>query len=193
MPVPEFVARLRAHIGHDLLWLSSATAVVLDDSGRVLLGRRSDTGTWDLPGGIVDPAEQPADAAIREVFEETGVVAVPERLLAVTVSRPFSYPNGDEVQYLDLVFRCRPIGGEARVNDSESTEVGWHALDSLPEVSERTHNFLAQAMADNAATAFTFSGGPAAMLDAGGPAGRHADSLQPPASAITPESAVLTT
>ena len=158
MPIPEFVARLRAHIGHDLLWLSSATAVVLDDDGRVLLGRRSDTGTWALPGGIVDPAEQPADAAIREVFEETGVVAVPERLFAVTVSRPFSYPNGDQVQYLDLAFRCRAIGGEARVNDSESTEVGWHALDSLPEVSERTNDFLAQALAGDAATAFAFSG-----------------------------------
>jgi 8-oxo-dGTP pyrophosphatase MutT (NUDIX family) len=166
MPVPEFVARLREHIGHDLLWLSSATAVVLDDDGRVLLGRRSDTGTWALPGGIVDPAEQPADAAIREVFEETGVVAVPERLLAVTVCRPFGYPNGDQVQYLDLAFRCRPIGGEARVNDSESTEVGWHALDSLPEVSERTSDFLAQALADSAATAFAFSGVPAILGEA---------------------------
>jgi len=158
MPIPEFVSRLRMHIGHDLLWLSSATAVVLDDRGRVLLGRRADTGTWALPGGVVDPAEQPADAAIREVFEETGVVAVPERLIAVTVSRPFSYPNGDEVQYLDLAFRCRAIGGEARVNDAESTEVGWHDLDSLPEVSQRTHNFLAHATADNAAAAFAFSG-----------------------------------
>ena len=166
MPIPEFVARLREHIGHDLLWLSSATAVVLDDDGRALLGRRSDTGTWALPGGIVDPAEQPADAAIREVFEETGVVAVPERLFAVTVSRPFSYPNGDQVQYLDLACRCRAIGGEARVNDSESTEVGWHALDSLPEVSERTSNFLAQAMAGNAATAFAFSGVPAILGEA---------------------------
>ncbi len=158
MPVPEFVARLRVHVGHDLLWLSSATAVVLDDHGRVLLGRRSDSGTWALPGGIVDPAEQPADAAIREVFEETGVVAVPDRLITVTVSRPFSYPNGDHVQYLDLAFRCRAIGGEARVNDSESTEVGWHAPDSLPEVSERTRSFLAQALADNPETAFNFSG-----------------------------------
>jgi 8-oxo-dGTP pyrophosphatase MutT (NUDIX family) len=158
MPVPEFVARLREHIGHDLLWLSSATAVVLDDQGRVLLGRRSDTGTWALPGGVVDPAEQPADAAIREIFEETGVVAVPERLFTVTVSQPFSYPNGDQVQFLDLAFRCRAVGGEARVNDSESTEVGWHSLDSLPAVSQRTHNYLAQAMTDDAATAFAFSG-----------------------------------
>jgi hypothetical protein len=44
------------------------------------------------------------------------------------------------------------------VNDSESTEVGWHALDSLPEVSERTNDFLAQALAENAATAYAFSG-----------------------------------
>lgn len=45
MPTPEFIARLRAHIGHDLLWLSTAAGVVLDDD-RVLLGRRADTGKW---------------------------------------------------------------------------------------------------------------------------------------------------
>jgi 8-oxo-dGTP pyrophosphatase MutT (NUDIX family) len=165
MPIPDFVARLRAHIGHDLLWLSSATAVVLDERQRVLLGRRSDTGTWALPGGIVDPAEQPADAAIREVFEETGVIAVPERLISVTVSQPFAYPNGDKVQYLDLAFRCRAVGGEARVNDAESVEVGWHERGSLPEVSERTISFLTQAMSDSAATAFAFSGVSATLGD----------------------------
>jgi 8-oxo-dGTP pyrophosphatase MutT (NUDIX family) len=101
MPIPEFVAKLRAHVGHDLLWLSSATAVVLDERGRILLARRSDTGAWALPGGIIDPAEQPAHAVIREVFEETGVIAEPERLIEVAVSPRFAYPNGDEVQYLD--------------------------------------------------------------------------------------------
>lgn len=158
MPIPDFVARLRAHIGHEPLWLSSATAVVLDDGGRVLLGRRSDTGRWALPGGIIDPAEQPADAAIREVFEETGVIAVPERLIAVTVSPPFSYPNGDEVQYLNVVFRCRAVGGVARVNDAESLEVGWHPFESLPEISTRTARSLQLAMAESVAAAFTFSG-----------------------------------
>ena len=49
MPTPEFVAGLRAHIGHDLLWLSTAAGVVLDADGRVLLGRRSDTGNSDSP------------------------------------------------------------------------------------------------------------------------------------------------
>jgi 8-oxo-dGTP pyrophosphatase MutT (NUDIX family) len=141
-----------------MLWLSTATAVVLDADGRVLLGRRSDNGRWAPPGGIIDPAEQPADAAVRETYEETGVVAVPERLAAVAVSAPVTYRNGDQVQYLDLVFRCRAAGGEARVNDSESLEVGWFPLDELPAMAEHTLGLLGQAASDEEPAAFTFSG-----------------------------------
>jgi 8-oxo-dGTP pyrophosphatase MutT (NUDIX family) len=141
-----------------MLWLSTATAVVLDVEGRVLLGRRADNGRWGPPGGIIDPAEEPADAAAREAFEETGVVAIPERLVAVTVMPPITYPNGDQVRYLDLIFRCRAVGGEARVNDSESVEVGWFSLGALPKLTERTLGLLAQATSDVTATAFTFAG-----------------------------------
>jgi 8-oxo-dGTP pyrophosphatase MutT (NUDIX family) len=164
VPIPDFVAGLRAHIGHDLLWLSSAAGVVLDPDDNVLLGRRGDTGGWALPGGIIDPAEQPADAAIREIFEETGVLAVPERLVAVSVSPPMTYPNRDRVQYLELTFRCRPVGGHARVNDTESIEVGWHPLGALPALSEHTLGLLAHATSGKAEAAFEFSG-----------AGRHHD------------------
>ncbi len=141
-----------------MLWLSTATAVVFDADGRVLLGRRADNGKWGPPGGIIDPAEEPADAAVRETFEETGVVAVPERLVAVSVMPPITYPNGDQVQYLDLIFRCRATGGEARVNDSESVDVGWFPLSALPTLTERTLSLLARATSDVAAAAFTFSG-----------------------------------
>jgi 8-oxo-dGTP pyrophosphatase MutT (NUDIX family) len=158
MPTPDFVADLRAHMGQRPLWLSTAIGVVLDADGRVLLGRRSDTGVWALPGGIIDPAEEPADAAAREVFEETGVVAVPEALTAVTVSRPITYPNGDQVQYLELTFRCQPAGGEARVNDSESVEVGWFSLDGLPELHGTVVALIAQAVRRVPEAAFTFSG-----------------------------------
>lgn len=156
--MPEFVAKLRAHVGHDLLWLSSATAVVHDDHCRILLARRSDTGAWALPGGIIDPAEQAADAVIREVFEETGVIAEPERLIEVAVSPRFAYPNGDEVQYLDLVFSCRAVGGRARVNDGESLDVGWYPSDSMPDVSPRTAAFVRQAISGSPAAAYVFSG-----------------------------------
>ena len=158
MPTPDFIAGLRAYIGHDLLWLSTAAGVVLDSDDNVLLGRRSDTGGWALPGGIIDPAEEAADAAVREIFEETGVLAVPERLVAVTVSAPMTYPNGDRVQYLELTFCCRPVGGQARVNDSESLEVGWHPLSALPQLSQHTLSMLAHATSGKAEAAFAFSG-----------------------------------
>lgn len=158
MPTPDFVLSLRSRIGHEMLWLSTAAGVVLDADGRVLLGRRSDTGNWALPGGIIDPGEEPADAAVREIFEETGVIAVPDRLLSVSVAPPITYRNGDQVQYLDHTFRCRATGGEARVNDSESVEVGWFPPDALPPLSERTLRLLQLAAADTSAAAFIFSG-----------------------------------
>ncbi len=157
MPTPPFVAELRSLVGHRLLWLPTAAAVVLDGEGQVLLGRRADTGGWALPGGIIDPAEEPADAAVRECFEETGVVAIPEALTSVTVSQPITYANGDQVQYLELTFRCRVVGGTARVNDEESLEVRWHALDALPELDDGELGRLTQAVQGQGA-AYVFSG-----------------------------------
>ena len=65
--------------------LPSACAVVVDDGGRVLLGCRADTGKWSLPAGAIDPGEQPADAAVREVYEETRLHIAVERLAGVAL------------------------------------------------------------------------------------------------------------
>nr|WSZ19717.1 NUDIX domain-containing protein [Streptomyces canus] len=136
MATPDFIRTLRRSIGHDLLWLPGVSAVVLDDDGRVLLNRRSDTGKWSLIGGIPEPGEQPAACAVREVEEETGVHCVVERVIVVQALKPVTYDNGDICQYMDISFRCRAVGGEARVNDDESLEVGWFAVDALPELNE---------------------------------------------------------
>ena len=167
MPTPQFVLDLRQKIGTDLLWLSTAMGAVLDEQGRVLLGRRADTGAWTLPGGIIDPAEQPADAAIREIFEETGVVAVPEALTSISVSPLVTYSNGDQVQYLEYCFRCRAVGGGASANDDELIEAGWHAPDDLPDLSAITGRLLKTALTADAAE-FAFSG----LDDVLGPARR---------------------
>jgi 8-oxo-dGTP pyrophosphatase MutT (NUDIX family) len=167
MPTPQFVVDLRRKVGRDLLWLSTAMGAVLDKQGRVLLGRRADTGSWTMPGGIIDPGEHPADAAVREIFEETGVIAVPEALTSVSVSPPVTYSNGDRVQYLEYCFRCRAVGGQAGVNDGELIDAGWHALDDLPGLGPLTMRLLTTAMTADAA-AFTFSG----LDDVLGPAGR---------------------
>lgn len=52
MPTPEFILELRKKVGHDLLWLMGVSGYVEDEQGRVLLGRRSDTGEWAMVYGI---------------------------------------------------------------------------------------------------------------------------------------------
>ncbi|MGW6144232.1 NUDIX hydrolase [Streptomyces sp. NPDC055140] len=148
MATPEFIRKIRDSIGHQLLLLPGVSAVVFDDDGRVLLGRRADTGKWAVLAGIPEPGEQPAEAAVREVYEETGVECVPERVVLVKTLKPVTYPNGDQCQFTDTSFRCRATGGEARVNDDESLEVGWFELDSLPPLSDFCLLRIKQAASD---------------------------------------------
>ncbi|MFI5932267.1 NUDIX hydrolase [Actinoplanes sp. NPDC051494] len=136
---------LRAHIGHAAIPLPGVTAVVLDDDDRVLLVRRSDNGRWALTTGCLEPGEQPAAGALREVMEETGVTATVERLIAVEALELSTYPNGDQVHWLDVGFHCRYAGGAARVNDDESTEVRWFTRADVPELDERQTRYLALA------------------------------------------------
>jgi 8-oxo-dGTP pyrophosphatase MutT (NUDIX family) len=137
MPTPEFILTLREKIGTDLLWLPGVTGVVVDDAGRVLLVRRSDTLRWTLVTGCLDPGEQPAHGIVREILEETGVDAEVVRVLAVESTRLIEYPHGDLAQYMDVAFLCRALGGVAKVNDDESVDVRWHSPDELPELPER--------------------------------------------------------
>ncbi|MYV39259.1 NUDIX domain-containing protein [Streptomyces sp. SID1328] len=148
MATPEFITSLRATAGTQLLWLPGVTAIVFDDEGRVLLGRRTDTRKWSVVGGIPEPGEQPAACAVREVFEETAVHCVPERVVLVQALQPITYGNGDECQYMDITFRCRAVGGEARVNDDESLDVGWFAVDALPELNEFSLFRIKQALSE---------------------------------------------
>lgn len=147
---PDFIRTIRASAGHQLLWLPGVAAVVFDDDGRVLLGRRADNGRWSLIGGIPEPGEQPAACAVREVFEETAVHCVAERVVLVQALAPVTYDNGDVCQFMDITFRCRAVGGEARVNDDESLEVGWFPIDGLPELNEFALLRIKQAMSDTA-------------------------------------------
>ncbi len=137
MPVPEFILRLRERVGHDLLWLPGASAVVLTDDDRVLLVQRADNGRWAPVSGVVDPGEHPEDTVVREALEEAGVRCEVEALAWVNVTEPVHYPNGDVSQYLDLTYRCRWVSGEPYVADDESLDVRWYPLDALPPMVDR--------------------------------------------------------
>ena len=65
-------------------------AVIKDDQGRLLLIKRGHApaaGLWSLPGGRIEPGETDAEALVREMREETGLVIDPAQLIG-TVRRP---------------------------------------------------------------------------------------------------------
>ncbi|MFD3441940.1 NUDIX domain-containing protein [Streptomyces sp. NPDC058685] len=152
MATPDFIRDIRATAGNQLLLLPGVSAIVFDDAGRVLLGRRADNGRWSVIGGIPEPGEEPAATAVREVYEETAVRCVAERVVLVqALPEPVTYPNGDRCQFMDITFRCRAVGGVACVNDDESLEVGWFTVDALPELKEFAHFRIKQALAEGPA------------------------------------------
>ena len=153
MATPEFVVALRERIGHAPLPLVGVTAVVFKDE-KILLGRRADNGSWQCVSGIVEPGEEPADAAVRECAEEAGVVIRVTRLALVEQQPRTTYANGDEVDYLDLVFRCDWVSGEPYPADGELTDVGWYGLGELGDVDQSQVRRIALAIAEDDPASF---------------------------------------
>ena len=132
MATPDFILELREKIGTHPLWLSGITAVVQRDNGDLLLVRRADNGTWTPVTGIIDPGEEPAVAAEREVLEEADIRATAVRLASIQTTAEHVYPNGDRAQYIDFTFLCRYDGGEPAPADGENLEARWFSVDELP-------------------------------------------------------------
>jgi 8-oxo-dGTP pyrophosphatase MutT (NUDIX family) len=150
--------RVREKVGPDLLVVPSVTIITFDDQGRVLLVRHADAGVWVAPGGSIDPHESPADAAVREMWEETGLLVEPMRILGVYGVPEFhvTYANGDEVSHLMTVFECRVIGGTMRPDRVETLEVRYFRQADLPKLTSPpwAHVVLPDVFADHATTRF---------------------------------------
>ncbi|MFB6439175.1 NUDIX hydrolase [Streptomyces sp. NPDC056411] len=118
--------------------IPAASAIVVDNSGRILLQRRRDNGMWALPGGAMHIGESLPDCAVRETREETGF-AVEIVGIVGTYTNPrhvFAYDDGEVRQEFSVCFLARPVGGELAVSE-ESTDVQWFApgeVDALPMV-----------------------------------------------------------
>lgn len=105
-------------------------AVVGNDAGEILLIQRSDSGVWLYPTGWADVGYSPAEVAVKEVHEETGIVCVPQRLIAVIDGLRAGFTR---IPLYSLVFLCRAVGGELAPHPQECRDVGWFREDSMPE------------------------------------------------------------
>ncbi len=129
-----YIMSMREVVGHRTIMQVGAGVIVVKD-GKLLLQKRADDGKWGYHGGSVDIDEAVEEAAKRELFEETGLVAERLELFGVFSGPDMHhvYPNGDEVSNVDIVFICREFSGEMRMQKSEVLELKYFAPDEIPD------------------------------------------------------------
>jgi len=117
-----------------------SAGILVNEFGQVLLIRRNDTRTFAPPGGGLEAGELPPENAAREVREETGVIALPVRLVGLYYWQPH------KVGFLAFYFRCLRRGGELQPS-AESPQVGFFPTNPLPEpMLPVHHNRIQQAL-----------------------------------------------
>lgn len=120
-------------------------AIVVDDDGRVLLGRRGVEpfrGLWDTPGGFVEAGESLEECVRRELREEAGIEIEVGRLIATV---PDTYgPAGDAT--INAFFECRLMSGLPRPDD-DVAELRWFSRDELPAPEDLAFDCVRKALA----------------------------------------------
>jgi ADP-ribose pyrophosphatase YjhB (NUDIX family) len=141
MPMSPYVRALRDKIGTDLVEVPTVSVIVMDAQQRVLLVRHVEGNLWTTPGGMIEPLEVPADAAVRETWEETGLHVELTRILAVVGGPLFRarYGNGDEIAFVSTVFLARVLGGTLRPDGEETLETRWVARDEVAALPVKPH------------------------------------------------------
>ena len=144
MPMSDYVRGLRDRIGNDVLEVPTVSVIVFDDRDRVLLVRHAEGNVWTTPGGMIEPYELPADAAVREAYEETGLVVKLTRIVGVFGGEPCSavYANGDRISFISTVFVGEVAGGTLRPDGVETLETGYFARSDLGSIGVRPHVML---------------------------------------------------
>ena len=133
MPISNYIRDLRAAVGTRLLQLPSVTILIWDEDGRLLLVKQSDPEIWSTPGGTIEPLETPADAAVRETWEETGLQVRLTRLVGAVGGAEFvtEYRNGDQASYVQIVFDAVAESGALRVDQDEVLALRYFSLDEI--------------------------------------------------------------
>ncbi|MCT1606604.1 NUDIX hydrolase [Nesterenkonia massiliensis] len=125
----------------------AAYAIITDENNRLLLPhwQTGHYGGWTLPGGGIDPGEDPADGVIREIYEETGYTAELEQLLGIDSMvipadrRIREEEQGTALQALRIVYRAQITGGELTVEQEGSTDdVGWFTPEEVEQLERVT-------------------------------------------------------
>ncbi|MCS6828210.1 MAG: NUDIX hydrolase N-terminal domain-containing protein [Caldilinea sp.] len=130
---PEALEPLRAGVFSHVTPFCTADAAIIDEQGRLLLIRRADNRLWALPGGALEVGETPAQGAVREAREESGVASEATALVGVWDSRLCGSLTRHHMYH--FVVLCRPLTAQPQTPASHAHEVldvGWFREAELP-------------------------------------------------------------
>lgn len=131
----SYIMDLRKEVGHRPLLQVGASVIIEDEMGRILLQLRTDNHCWGYAGGSVELDEVVEEAAKRELFEETGLVAQELELFGIFsgVDTHYIYPNGDEVSNIDIVYLCKKYFGTLKCQEGEVEMLKFFSADEIPD------------------------------------------------------------
>ena len=131
----NYIMDLRTIVGHRTLLQIGASVIVEDSQGKILLQLRKDNHCWGYAGGAVELDEEVEEAAKRELYEETGLIANKLELFGIFSGKDmhYVYPNGDEVSNIDIVYICKDFSGTLRCQENEVEELKFFDRDEIPE------------------------------------------------------------
>ncbi|MBE6873291.1 MAG: NUDIX domain-containing protein [Ruminococcus albus] len=133
----DYITYLRTMVGHEAVIMAAACAVI-EDGGRILLQKRP-SGLWGLPGGIAELGEALHETAVREAFEETGLITEARELVGIYSKYDVECTNGDKLQPVTALFRVEVVGGELRCDENETLELRYFGKEELPEIYCKQH------------------------------------------------------
>ncbi|USB33385.1 NUDIX domain-containing protein [Paenibacillus sp. YPG26] len=139
MGMSDYYKKLREKIGNQLLFMPAVAGIIRNEQGEILFGRKHKEENWGLIAGAIEIGETPAQAMIREAWEETGLRIEPERIIGVYggEERRFTYRNGHQVEYLTIVFDCKIMEGRLNPNNEEMKDLKFFFEDQIPYISNK--------------------------------------------------------